>query len=57
MVITIERTIHDCLQMKKITSCWIPHQLTDEQKQERMLNFVVEIWRNSVMVLGDYVIL
>ena len=26
---TIERIIHDCL---KITSCWVPHQLTDEQR-------------------------
>ncbi|CAF0880875.1 unnamed protein product [Rotaria sordida] len=33
---TIERIIHDCLQMKKITSQWVPHQLTDEQKQERV---------------------
>ena len=33
---TIERIIHDCLKMKKITSRWVPHQLTDEQKQERV---------------------
>ena len=31
---TIERIIHDCLKMKKITSRWVLHQLTDEQKQE-----------------------
>ena len=29
---TIERIIHECLKMKKLTSCWVPHQLTDEQK-------------------------
>ena len=33
---TIERVIHDCLKMKKITSRWVPYQLTDEQKQERV---------------------
>ena len=27
---TIERIIHDCLKMKKITSSWVLHQLTDE---------------------------
>ncbi|CAF2552799.1 unnamed protein product [Rotaria sp. Silwood2] len=26
---TIERIIHDCLKMKKITSRWVSHQLTD----------------------------
>ena len=33
---TIARIIHDCLKMQKITSRWVPHQLTDEQKQERV---------------------
>ncbi|CAF4420278.1 unnamed protein product, partial [Rotaria sp. Silwood2] len=33
---TIERIIHDCLKMKKITLRWVPHQLSDEQKQERV---------------------
>jgi transposase len=33
---TIARIIRDCLKMKKITSRWIPHQLTDEKKQERV---------------------
>ncbi|CAF1083628.1 unnamed protein product [Rotaria sp. Silwood1] len=32
---TIERIIHDCLKMRKVTSRWVAHQLTDEQKQER----------------------
>ena len=27
---TIERIIHDCLKLKKLTSRWIPHQLSDE---------------------------
>ena len=29
---TIKRIIHDCLKMKKLTSRWVSHQLTDEQK-------------------------
>jgi hypothetical protein len=33
---TIERIIHNCLKLKKITSCWVPHQLNDEQKEERI---------------------
>ncbi|CAF3737820.1 unnamed protein product [Rotaria sp. Silwood1] len=32
---TIERIIHDCLKMRKVTSRWVVHQPTDEQKQER----------------------
>ncbi|CAF1092325.1 unnamed protein product [Rotaria sp. Silwood1] len=30
---TIERIIHDYLKMRKVKSCWVPHQLNDEQKQ------------------------
>ncbi|CAF3727890.1 unnamed protein product [Rotaria sordida] len=33
---TIERIIHDCLKMRKVTSRWVAHQLTDKQKQERL---------------------
>jgi transposase len=33
---TIERIIHDCLKMKKVTSRWVPHELTDKQKHERV---------------------
>ena len=29
---TIERSIHNCLKMKKVISRWVPHQLTDEQR-------------------------
>ena len=28
----IERIIHDCLKMKKVTSRWLPHQLTGKQR-------------------------
>ncbi|CAF5104262.1 unnamed protein product, partial [Rotaria sp. Silwood1] len=33
---TIEQIIHNYLKMKKVTSRWIPRQLNDEQKQERV---------------------
>ncbi|CAF1433346.1 unnamed protein product, partial [Rotaria sp. Silwood1] len=33
---TIERIIHDRLKMRKVTSRWVAHQLTDEQKQKRL---------------------
>ena len=33
---TIERIIHDCLKMKKVTSRWVSHQPTDDQKQRRI---------------------
>ena len=29
---TIERIIYDCLKMKQVTFCLIPHQLTHEQR-------------------------
>ena len=32
---TIERIIRDCLTMRKVTSRWVPHQLSDAQKQEQ----------------------
>ena len=33
---TIEQIIHACLKMKKVTSRWVLHQLTDEQKQQQV---------------------
>ena len=57
---TIERIIHDCLKMKKITSCWAPHQLTNEQKQERvqlyhenLAKFHAGFWRLCDIIKGD----
>ncbi|CAF1008310.1 unnamed protein product [Didymodactylos carnosus] len=29
---TIERIIHDCLKMRKVTSRWVAHKHSDEQK-------------------------
>ncbi|CAF4733155.1 unnamed protein product, partial [Rotaria socialis] len=42
--------------MKKVTSRWIPHQLNDEQNQERV-RLCRENLANFVMIPGDYVIL
>jgi len=33
---TIETIIHQYLELRKITSRWVPHQLTPDQKQERV---------------------
>ena len=33
---TIFTIIHDYLEMRKVTSRWVPHKLTSEQKQERV---------------------
>jgi transposase len=33
---TLERIIHDHLKLKKLTSRWVPYELSDEQKQERL---------------------
>ena len=57
---TIERIITDCLKMKKVTSRWVPHQLTDEQKQERvrlcrenLAKFRRGSWRLCDIITGD----
>ncbi|CAF3821598.1 unnamed protein product [Rotaria sp. Silwood1] len=56
----IERIIHDCLKIRKVTSCWVAHQLTDEQKQERfrichpnLEKFGNETWRLCDIITGD----
>lgn len=33
---TIERIVHDHLQMRKVTSRWVPHELTIENKETRV---------------------
>ena len=33
---TIEQIIHERLKMEEVRCPWIPHQLTDEQKQQRV---------------------
>ena len=57
---TIERIIHDHLKLKKLASRWIPHELTDEQKQERvkicrenLAKFRDGSWRLCNIITGD----
>ncbi|CAF3844937.1 unnamed protein product [Rotaria sp. Silwood1] len=54
---TIERIIHDCLKMRKVTSRWVVHQPTDEQKQERfrICRQNLEKFRNGTCRLCDII--
>ena len=57
---TIERIIHGYLKMKKVTSRWVSHQPTDEQKQRRvklchenLAKFQNGFWRLCDIITGD----
>ena len=57
---TIQRIIHDCLKMKKVTSRWVSHQPTNEQKQRRVKPFHENLakfqnvfWRLRDIITGD----
>lgn len=57
---TINRIIHDHLKMKKVTSRWVPHELTLEQKQlrvkickENLAKLLSGSWRLCDIVAGD----
>ena len=56
---TIEQIIHDWFKMKKVPSCWVTHQLTDEQKQrvklcpEKLAKFQNSSWRLCDIITGD----
>ena len=57
---TIERIIHDSLNLRKITSRWIPHFLTDENRvqrveacRENLAMFQEGKWRLCDIVTGD----
>ena len=57
---TIERIIHDCLKMKKVTSRWVSHQSTNEQKYRRVklchenfVKFQNGFWRLCDIITGD----
>ena len=57
---TIERIIHDCLKLRKLTSRWVPCRLTDEQKQQRvkicrenLAKFRDGSWRLCDIITGD----
>ena len=58
--VTIERIIHDCLKMKKVTFHWVSHQPADEQKQrriklchEKLAKFQNGFWRLCDIITGD----
>ena len=57
---TIFRIIHEYLKKKKITSRWVPHELTPEQKhlrvkfcRENLKKFSNNSWRLCDIVTGD----
>jgi len=57
---TIFRIIHEYLKKKKITSRWVPHELTPEQKHlrvkfcpENLKKFSNNSWRLCDIVTGD----
>jgi histone-lysine N-methyltransferase SETMAR len=57
---TIFTIIHEHLQMRKVSSRWVPHQLTQQQKQERvricrenLARFASGSWRLSDIITGD----
>ena len=57
---TLQRIVHDCLGLRKITSRWVPHTLTTEQKQKRvaicqqnLAMFKQGKWRLSDIFTGD----
>ena len=57
---TIFNIIHDHLKLRKITSRWVPHELTPQQKKERVRicrenldNFLNNSWRLCNIITGD----
>lgn len=57
---TISNIIHDHLKMRKVTSRWVPHELTPYQKQERvricrenLTQFRNNSWRTCNIITGD----
>ncbi|CAF1409357.1 unnamed protein product, partial [Rotaria magnacalcarata] len=56
----IERIIHDHLKMRKVTSRWVPRQLTPEQNEERfklcrenLAKFRAGSWQLCDIITGD----
>jgi [histone H3]-lysine36 N-dimethyltransferase SETMAR len=57
---TIHTIIHDHLKMRKLTSRWVPHELTEKNRQDRvricqenLAKFKEGKWRLSDVVTGD----
>ena len=57
---TIHAILHDSLNLRKVTSRWVPHKLTNSQKQQRvtacrkiLAMFEQDKWRLCDVVTGD----
>ena len=57
---TIFNIIHNCLKLKKITSRWVPHELTQKNRNDRMRicqenleKFKSTAWRLCDVITGD----
>ena len=50
---TIFNIIHDCLKLKKVTSRWVPHQLIEENRQDRVRICQEVEWRGSPNIFGE----
>jgi len=57
---TIQTIIHDCLKLKKITSRWVPHELSEKNRkdrvricQENLAKFKEGKWRLCDVITGD----
>lgn len=57
---SISRIIHDCLKLKKIASVWVPHQLTEKNRldrvamcRENLSKFKGGKWRLCDVITGD----
>jgi histone-lysine N-methyltransferase SETMAR len=57
---TIFKIIHESLKMKKVTSRWVPHELTEKNRQDRvrlckenLAKFKENKWRLCDVITGD----
>lgn len=57
---TLSTIIHDHLGLRKVTSRWVPHDLTPDQKKERvricrenLAKFQSDSWRTCNIITGD----
>lgn len=57
---TIQNIIHDCLQLRKVTSRWVPHLLSEKNRQDRVRvcehnleMFRSNRWRLCDVITGD----
>ena len=57
---TIQTIIHSPLSLRKVTSCWVPHNLTDKNRLDRVQacrenldKFKSNKWRLCDVITGD----